>query len=256
MRDTEIRIGEYAARMTGVVMLALVCVGCDAQNPVPIPLATPTPAATMIHTLPPPPTGTPAAETPAASTETPAAATPTATPTETETATAAVSATETATEPPSGDHDHIEFGSSQPGGGAVAIASDSATSVPVSFSACLEGTVDQCSFALYSGVLGFEPVTDPIPEESLYPLGDGIPLSIELTALDAAVSLKIENDTLDQVGQSAVIGTTAPGFHEHGEWQLAVQGTPPAEASMSYKLTAPGFDDSAEHTVTLVPPAE
>ena len=86
----------------------------------------------------------------------------------------------------------------------------------------------------------------------LHPLPSGVPVTLQITAVDAGVSLKIGTVTLDAVGATRLLGTT-PDIHLHPSWQLVLPNGTTATRSVSFRLTttASGFAASAAYTATL-----
>jgi hypothetical protein len=184
------------------------------------------------------------------------------TPTLVPTSTPSPSPTATPTE---GEPEHSEnlFGSTAPGGGALVV--DAAASVDVSLSQCIGGSGDNCAggTAIYVGTdPGFKEYTDE-SGETLYPLIDGIPVSLEVTAIDPGVALIFEGGlSLTAVGQSAPLcppepsaACTTPGIHADLQWQLTVPGSDTQPRNVSFKLTttSSAYTESAVYTAALTP---
>jgi hypothetical protein len=174
------------------------------------------------------------------------------TPTQTPTATAQPTPTATPIEPP---HTENLFGSTEAGGGALTI--DPQAEVHVFFSACIGGTGPDCTNGLvvYTGTdPGFEQAEEDEPDEPLYVLTDGTPVSLEVVSIDDGVSLHFPEGTLDAAGQSLVLGTT-PGIHADLEWQLTSPGGDSAARTVRLKLTttASAYTESEPVTFTLTP---
>jgi hypothetical protein len=91
--------------------------------------------------------------------------------------------------------------------------------------------------------------------ESLYSLSDGVPVTLEITAIDADLSVRIEDVTLDSAGDSIVLGET-PDFHADALTQFVAPGGPPPdhELSLSFvlKTSAPQYAGSDELTLHFV----
>ena len=79
-------------------------------------------------------------------------------------------------------------------------------------------------------------------------------MTLEVIAIDPALSLNFDAGTLNAAGQSLVLGTT-PGIHADLEWQLIMPGgAHPVEGhTVTLKLTttASGFTDSVAFTETV-----
>lgn len=131
------------------------------------------------------------------------------------------------------------------GGGALALRYDFAQVVRTSLSfagptSSLFSTTDPGWDTLVTAGDGF------------FPLPAGVPVTVEITAIDPDVSLKVGPSTLDAVGESRLLGTT-PSVHVHPSWQLVLPNGTTATRTVSFKLTttAPGYAASASYTATL-----
>jgi hypothetical protein len=147
--------------------------------------------------------------------------------------------------PPRG-HGHIEIGSSSPESGALAMELPF-TTVEVTESA------EVGDLTLWADS---NPGVATIEEEEhgLYPLPEGVPVSLEITALDEGVRFKFGDTTIDEVGESVLIGP-AP-FHTSGEWQVVLpQGVHDGEYALSFRFTTttPPYAPSEESTLLLIP---
>lgn len=147
--------------------------------------------------------------------------------------------------PPSG-HGHIEIGSTAPESGALAMELPF-TTVEVTESA------EVGSFTLWSSTdPAIATIEEDEPGEGLYQIADGVPVSLELTALDDGVRFTYGGVTLDQPGAAVVLGV-AP-FHDHGQWEVVLpQGVHEGEFDISFRFTSPPFAPSEAATFTLVP---
>jgi len=165
-------------------------------------------------------------------------------------------------EPPPGfgDNLHVDLtiGSSSASGGELAVGYNFGRTVELEFSQCFGGAGSDCA----GGVLlfaaedpGFAPLVLDSPGESLFALPDQVEVEIEVVTADPEASLFIEGSTLQQSGDTAVLGTS-PDLHKHGSWQLAIPADEePAESySFSFRLrSGGGFDPSQKYVVTLAP---
>lgn len=157
-------------------------------------------------------------------------------------------------------HDHVMLGSDAPGGGNLTADYPYDEPLHLALAECLGGTGDHCEggTAIYTGNAPFLQRGADDAEHGRYALPAGVPLSFEVTAIDAATSIRFEETRLDAPGESAPIAVTAEDpFHAHGEVQVVLPGgeTPQTPLSLSFKVTTttPEFADSAEHTFLLMP---
>ena len=180
----------------------------------------------------------------------------------TPTATTVPTAVPTATATPvEGGHTEVEFGSSEEGGGALALH-EIEDSFDIPFSQCLGGSGDECTGGtlVYVGVSpGLEPVVEDDPEESIFVLDDGTPITLEVVAIDEGLSLRLEGEVVDAVGESIGLGET-PDLHADIEWVLAIP--PGAENQHPYALTlrltttAATYSASEEFSLSFIPSEE
>jgi cysteine-rich repeat protein len=139
----------------------------------------------------------------------------------------------------------IEIRSTVAGGGALATDHDFGEPVPVFESVCAGG------ICLYSSTdPGF--VTPASPAAGLFPLDAGTTVSLEVLAMDDAVSIKVGAVVLNEVGESAELGT-ALSLHRHPSWQLQLPEGEVGEYTAAFKLTTPSskYADSVQFTVML-----
>jgi hypothetical protein len=145
-------------------------------------------------------------------------------------------------------HAHIEVGTSEPGAGTITMKLPGDT-VEVFESA------EVGSFTLWSSTApAIFSLEEDEPDEGLYAFPEGVPLSLELTALDAGVRVQYGETILEEPGDSVLIDNTP--FHTHWEWQLVLpQGTHDGEYGLSFRITTttPPFLDSEVATVALTP---
>ena len=166
--------------------------------------------------------------------------------------------TPTATPLPDISGEENLFGSTAAGGGALTI--EAVPQVPVYFSACLGGSGAGCTGGtiIYIGSdPGFEEAEEDEAEVPLFALPAGVPVSLEVIAIDPAVTLRFDDGgTLSAVGQSLDLGTTT-GIHADLEWQLALPADAPFDAghpvTLKLTTTASGYTDSAEFTTIIRP---
>lgn len=188
---------------------------------------------------------------------------PQSTPTATTVATAIPTTVPTATATPDegGGHTEIEFGSSEQGGGALALH-DIEDSFDIPFSQCLGGSGDECTGGtlVYVGVSpGLEPVVEDDPEESIFVLDGGTPITLEVVVIDEGLSLRLEGEVVDAVGESVELGET-PDLHADIEWVLAIppgeENQHPYALTLRLTTTAATYSASEEFTLSFVPSEE
>lgn len=158
-------------------------------------------------------------------------------------------------------HGDITLASDEEGGGRLAVAFDFTKEIEVSFVQCFGGSDAACTggVRLYAAEdPGFATLKVDEPDESLFVLPDDVEISLEITAADPEASLFVSDVTLQDAGESAVLGTT-PDLHAHGSWQLAIPADDPVAESyaIAFKLTTgDGFADSVDYVALLVPAGE
>ncbi|MFN8644770.1 MAG: metallo-mystery pair system four-Cys motif protein [Candidatus Binatia bacterium] len=161
----------------------------------------------------------------------------------------------------SNDHKEIAVASAQENGGALVAHPefDTAMAIPAFLADCLGGTGEECDGGtrVFTTVNpGIEPLAASEPDESLFTLAGGTPVSLQVTAIDAGLTLRLGGTTLDGAGDSVLLGT-APDFHADFEAQLALPGggAPSGRYSVTFRLTttASGYEGSSDVTVTFTP---
>jgi hypothetical protein len=130
------------------------------------------------------------------------------------------------------------------GGGALTLVYDFANRVAVSESASGGGNT------LYTGT---DPGWDLLVAAGggFFPITSGTPISVELTAIDPGVSLKIGATTLDAAGESRLLGT-APSAHVHPVWQLLLPTGLVAERTVSFRMTTTSASYAASVAYTAI----
>lgn len=176
--------------------------------------------------------------------------TPTVLPTTEPTATPLDAATSTPTVEPQ-PHREIKVGSTAAGSGALATQFDYENPIMLTFSSCLGGTEPDCTggTSLYTAASpGFD---GGIGGTGLYALGAETPVTIEIVAIDDGLSLRVEGERLDSVGQSILLGV-GPDLHSDAETILAVPaGTEADDLRLVFRLTttAAAYQSSAEYEI-------
>jgi uncharacterized repeat protein (TIGR04052 family) len=158
------------------------------------------------------------------------------------------------------EHREIAVASSQENGGALVLhpGFDTAEPIPVPFAECLGGSDDECSGGteVFTSVNpGISPLAESEPDESLYALAADTPVTLEVIAIDAGLTMRLGETALDGVGDTVLLGS-APEFHADLETQLAVpHGTEAREYAVTFRVTttAASYSSSNELTLTFVP---
>lgn len=166
-----------------------------------------------------------------------------------------------------GGHEHIYIGSTEASGGTLFGDFDfDGKRATAYFTECLGGNDDQCTggVAIYTATSPAFASVEPDEETPGYhAVPDDTPIRLEITAIDAAVSVRVGTRFMRQVGDSDLVGTTP--FHGHGEFLVAVPGPSTAPASrdhgaeeveypVSFRFTssAAQFAPSPSYTLRIV----
>lgn len=155
------------------------------------------------------------------------------------------------------EHREIAVAAAQAGGGALVLHPefDTTETIPVPFADCLGGSDDECTGGteVFTSVNpGISPLSASEPEESLYALPAGTPVTLEITAIDGGLTLRLGDTTLDEVGDTVLLGTT-PDFHADITTQLALPaGTEPRDYAVSFKITTTAEGYTSSSTLTLI----
>jgi hypothetical protein len=129
-------------------------------------------------------------------------------------------------------------------GGQLATAYDFTQRVVVSAGPSFGGVT------IWSGTdPGIDLLVDP--EDGLAPLTVGTELALELTAVEADVSVKIGDAILDAPGASALLGV-APAVHVHPEWRLVLPDGALATRAVSFRLISSSAAVSASVVYTAL----
>jgi hypothetical protein len=164
-----------------------------------------------------------------------------------------------------GEPEHVEIvvASDADGGGALVAHPEFNTSeaIPIFFSECLGGTGEDCDGGtrVYTTANpGFEPLEEAEPEESLFPVADGTPVTVEVTELATlpegrGLSFRLGDTALDHVGATALLGN-APEFHADLEAQLTLPGGGEVSGTYSatFRLTTTSSQYQSSNTVTVM----
>jgi hypothetical protein len=167
-------------------------------------------------------------------------------------------ATVTPTATPTPRENENIFGATEVGGGTLTIDAPLGPTGQPTVDIYLSNSVGGTD--IYIGTTpGFKEADADEPNFPLYQLVDGIPITLEVVAIDPAVSLIFEEPsgalTLTQAGQSIPIGTT-PGIQQDLSWQVQVpSGGSASGHSVMVQLTTTSdlYSESAVYTLQLVP---
>ena len=163
-----------------------------------------------------------------------------------------------------GQHVEVKIAASADGSGQLIAHPefDVTQPIPLFFAECLGGTGDDCTGGtrVFSAANpGFEPIDAAEPDESLFKVADGIPVTLELTVLSDGLTFRAGDQVLDHVGATVLLGTT-PAFHVDLEAQLTLAGGgPPSgtfEAGFKVTTTSSQYQGSDPVRVKFTPSAD
>ena len=153
-------------------------------------------------------------------------------------------------------HRELFVASSQENGGSLVLHPEFGTgeAIPAFLSDCLGGSDDQCTGGtqVFTTVNpGIEPLAESEPDESLYALAADTPVTLEITAIDAGLTMHLGDTTLDSAGDSVLLGS-APDFHADMQAQIAAAtGTPVKPYGVTFKVTTTAGAYTASSTLSL-----
>jgi hypothetical protein len=125
-------------------------------------------------------------------------------------------------------------GSTAPASGALRLNYEFTDKIPLPLIISLGGT------SFYSDIFpGYEWVQEDQPADGLYALKVGTRLTMQIVAIAAGASVKLDTTTLSAAGQSGFVATTTnvPGDHFHPQWQLTLPDGVIGDYSVSFKVT-------------------
>jgi hypothetical protein len=95
-------------------------------------------------------------------------------------------------------------------------------------------------------------ITAGEPHDGFHAIAAGTAISVEIVAIDAGVTLRINDHPLTKAGDSARLGT-APSLHVHPSWLLLLPEGDQADRSIAFKFTTDSslYEDSQVYTVLL-----
>jgi hypothetical protein len=130
-------------------------------------------------------------------------------------------------------HREVDIFSTSDGSGELTLdLGAGGPTIPVFESLCAGG---EC---LYSTVeIGIVSPDVDVPEESLFALDTGARVSLEVVAIDAAVTVKLGQQVADEAGDVLDFGI-APGIHVHPEWQVVAPEGVEGDFPLSVRLRA------------------
>lgn len=128
-------------------------------------------------------------------------------------------------------HREVDIFSTQQSSGELTLdLGGGGNTIPVFESLCAAG---EC---LYSTVeIGVVSPDVGVPEESFFPLDTGSRVSLEVVAIDAAVTVKLGQQVADAPGDVLDLGI-APGIHVHPEWQVVAPEGVEGDFPLSVRL--------------------
>jgi hypothetical protein len=147
-------------------------------------------------------------------------------------------------------HDHIALWSTEPGGGALTAEYDfDNRKVRVFQSFCTAGD-GPCLFTSVDPA--FLAPTEDDEGDEFHPIRDGTRISLEIVAIDAALTLSVSGNRLDAPGKTAALGIM-PDIHNHPSWQLLVPKGEIGDYAVSFKLTttSPLYAESEPFTTIV-----
>ena len=147
-------------------------------------------------------------------------------------------------DPARAQHEDISIYSSSSGGGALVGKPEPGVN-PVFRNAalCFPAT---CLFSTTDPGL----ITPSTADGAAFPVAPGTEVSLEVVALDGAVTVKVGPTTLDAVGESASLGT-APSLHIHPIYQVVVPEDEVGQYAFSFRFTAAGHALSPTYEMLL-----
>ena len=145
----------------------------------------------------------------------------------------------------------ILVGATAPDGGALVVDYDFSEPFEVYESTIVGG------FVLWSGSdPGFGLIEFEEPEEGVFPMVSDVEISFEITELDSGVQFQFGDATLDEVGESVVLGNSSD-LHGHGEWQVILpEGVESGEYILGFRLVADRIYAPSEAVEALLVPIE
>lgn len=145
----------------------------------------------------------------------------------------------------------FEIRSTQSGGGTLAATGGPQGAVAVGLVFCSSG---ECLYEHAETTI--ETPSEDLASPQLFALTAGTPLALEIVSLDAGVSIKLGSNKLDQVGETANLGTT-PGVHAEPIFQVATAEGTVADWHVAVRVTNPvatyGDSDLIEIVLTNDP---
>ena len=133
---------------------------------------------------------------------------------------------------------------------------------PVPFNECFGGSGTNCDGGTRNFTTvnpGFVPLTDAEPEESAYPVANGTPVTLVLTAVDPGLSFTVLDTPLAKPGDSVPLGMTgtSPPFHADVSTQIVIPGggSPGGifTASFQFTTTSQQYQSSSPFIVKYTP---
>lgn len=150
--------------------------------------------------------------------------------------------------PAAAQHDHIAIWSTENGGGALAAEYDFAKPIKTFESFCAAGA-GPCLYTTINPAF-LAPAEDEAGDD-LHPVRDGTRISLEIVAIDAALTLSVNGDRLNEPGEAALLGTM-PNIHNHPSWQLLVPKGEIGDYEVIFRLTTESLRYAESDTYTAI----
>ncbi len=156
-------------------------------------------------------------------------------------------------QPPPG-HSHMFLWSTEKDGGDLAIEFDFHKRILVTKSICFQSQEDASQQCFYNGLdPAFFAYDTDHPTKPLYALDEGTTLGMEIIAMDAAASVKVNDTVLSKPNDAARIATIMTGLHNHPGWQLQIPEGEHGNYPFSFRVTSesPTYGASPVYDATI-----
>jgi hypothetical protein len=146
-------------------------------------------------------------------------------------------------------HDHMDLWSTEDGGGRLVAEWDFGKKIQVFQSFCAPND-GPC---LYTSINpAFLAPTEDEPGDDSYRIRDDTRLSLEIVAIDPALTISVNGNRLNAPGRAATLGIM-PNIHNHPSWQLLVPKGEIGDYTFSFKFRAdsPAYSESEVYTAIV-----